>query len=176
LHPGPLSHCLAAVDYGYPWDRLITRLKFHEDTALAAQFAPLLHRLPHAQQLLQSCDALIPMPLSAQRLRERGFNQAGLLARSLSPGKIRHDILLRVLHTRAQSECTLAERMNNVRHAFAVQPGQQSQAQDRHFVLVDDVMTTGASLTHAAQVLLQAGARQVSAIVLARTPSQSESH
>ena len=111
---------------------------------------------------------VVPMPLSRERLRERGFNQALELARQLAPGKTRHDLLLRIKHTAPQSALTRAERLRNVRHAFAVEPLGVQALSKAHVVLVDDVMTSGASLYAAASTLRSAGAERITAIVLAR--------
>ena len=170
-HPPPLTHCIAAVDYVYPWDGLITRLKFHEDTALASHLARQLLAQAAVGDLIAQSHALLPMPLSRERLQERGYNQAALIARALSPQRTNPHVLMRIRHTRAQSDCNLTERLANVKHAFAIQPAQYSQVSGRNWLLVDDVMTTGASLFEAARTLLQAGAASVSAIVLARTPA-----
>jgi ComF family protein len=171
LHPGPLKACVAAVDYAYPWDSLIADLKFRDDPAIARHMVQLLFNSASSRDFVSTCDALIPMPLSGQRLRERGFNQAERIAHALNPDKLDRLSLLRVRHTRAQSDCSKAERLHNVRHAFAVEPKRLSKLRGQHLLLVDDVMTTGASLTQAALALLHAGARQVSAIVIARTPA-----
>jgi ComF family protein len=170
-HPPPLEHCLAAADYAYPWDDLITRLKFHEDTALASHLARQLLAQTAVTDLIERSHALLPMPLSRQRLQERGYNQAALIARALASRLNDPHVLMRIRHTRAQSDCNLAERLANVRHAFAIQPERCSQVAGRHWLLVDDVMTTGASLFEAARTLQQAGAASVSAVVLARTPA-----
>lgn len=168
-HPPPLSHCAAAVNYGFPWDRLVADLKFRESPELAAHLAGLMRQNESIAHHLSNCDAVLAMPLSRQRLQERGFNQADLLARALHPGKHQAQWLLRLRHTRAQSECTLAERLTNVKHAFAVHPAHRARVQGLKLLLVDDVMTTGASLFEAARSLLQAGASEVSAVVFART-------
>lgn len=108
------------------------------------------------------------MPLSADRLRTRGFNQAWELARRLSPGKADPALLLRIRDTAPQSALDRAARLRNLQHAFAVEPRRASAIAGRHVVLVDDVMTSGASLYTAAAALRQAGATRVTGLVLAR--------
>ena len=110
------------------------------------------------------------MPLARERLAERGYNQALLLARHLAPRKTDATLLLRTRHTPAQRELTRAERLRNVRGAFAVDPMRAHELRDQRVVLVDDVMTTGASLHAAATALRQAGVTHVTALVFARTP------
>ena len=113
------------------------------------------------------------MPLSKQRLLQRGFNQSALLAGALEAGpvrKVHHEILVRIRDTAAQSSLPRSERHANVAHAFAVHPDWFTALRGKKVVLVDDVMTTGASLHAAAQALAQAGAAQTVALVFARTP------
>ncbi len=129
----------------------------------------LMRSAPWAEPALERADLVLPMPLSPVRLRERGFNQAFELARRLAPGKTDAGLLIRTRDTPAQSGLTRAERLRNLQGAFAIEPLRASQVRGRRIVLVDDVMTSGASLFSAAQALRTGGAAHVSAIVLART-------
>ena len=167
--PPTLDRCLAAVSYSYPWSGLVTQFKFHGQPGWAGPLAALMRSAPWVEPALEAADNVLPMPLSRERLAERGFNQALELARALAPGKLRSDLLLRVRNTPAQAELGLAARLRNVQGAFAVEPLQAAQVRGRRLVLVDDVMTSGASLFAAAAALRQAGALQITAIVLART-------
>lgn len=166
-HPPPLDACLAAVGYGYPWADLLTQFKFGADPGWAAPLGALLRDLPGAAALLDDADALVPIPLSTQRLRQRGYNQALLLARQLDRAKVRPQWLERLHDTPAQSRLTRAQRLRNLRGAFAT--AGDAPVAGLSIVLIDDVMTTGATLYTAASVLRGAGARSVNAIVLART-------
>ena len=103
------------------------------------------------------------------RTRKRGFNQAHELARRLSSGKTDATLLLRTRETPAQSGLARAERLRNLRGAFAVEPLRAERIRGRRIVLVDDVMTSGASLFAAAEPLRLAGAAHITAVVLART-------
>ena len=167
--PPPLDLCLAALPYAYPWDDLIARYKFGDRPGWSATLALLLRSAPWVEPALETAEMLLPMPLARERLRERGFNQALELARRLAPGKVRADLLLRLRDTPAQSALPRAARLRNVRDAFAVAPGRQPLLAGRRVVLVDDVMTSGASLHAAAQALRDAGAGHVTGLVLART-------
>jgi ComF family protein len=114
-------------------------------------------------------DLLLPVPLHPSRLRKRGYNQALELARPLGRRlgiPVRHDVLRRTRCTGAQTELDAAARVGNVRGAFAL----ASLPAQRHVALVDDVMTTGATLAEAAMVLLAAGMDRVDVWALARTP------
>ncbi len=170
LHPPPLDACLAACTYAWPWPDCIAQFKFRAEAGWAGPLATLMRSAPWVEPALENCDVVLPMPLSRERLRERGFNQAFELARRLSPEKADARLLLRTRETPAQSELTRAERLRNLRGAFALEPLRAGEVRDRRIVLVDDVMTSGASLFSAAQVLRAAGAAHITAVVLARTP------
>ncbi len=172
-NPDALTACVAAVDYAYPWQAVIGDFKFRGDTGLAASLSALLLQSAAACAQLAACDALVPMPLSPQRLRERGFHQTLLLARALA----RHQpvtVLARAVERRhtdvPQHDLGRAQRLRQLRSAFHVVPAQRECIAGRRLLLLDDVMTTGASLHALARCLRRAGAAEVSALVLARTP------
>jgi ComF family protein len=171
LHPPALDACLAAVAYAYPWSMCIAQFKFNQQVGWAGTLADLLRHSPWVEPALEQCDSVLPMPLSAQRLRERGFNQALELARHLAPHKTRTQLLLRTRHTAPQPTLNRAERLRNVQGAFALEPLRADALRGQRVVLVDDVMTSGASLFAAAAVLKQAGAVHVTGLVVARTAS-----
>lgn len=168
-HAPALDTCLAAVTYAYPWSRLVADFKFHQHPGWAASLARLLRAAPWVEPALETADGLIPMPLSQQRLRERGYNQAYLLAEALDAPKVEPAVLLRVRDTPAQRTLARSERLRNVEGAYLVDPLRRERVRGRNLLLVDDVMTSGASLQAAAQALRQAGAATVGAVVFART-------
>ena len=167
--PPPLDACHAAVDYAYPWAGLVTHYKFHGQPGWAGVFARLLRETPGVQESVDRSDLVLPMPLARRRLADRGFNQALELARELAPSRLRTGLLLRLRETPPQSALARKERLANVRGAFGPEPLRAAELRERRVLLVDDVMTSGASLFAAAQALRDAGASQVSAIVVART-------
>lgn len=167
--PVPLDACLSAVSYAYPWAGLIARFKFNEQTGLAAALALLLKSTPWVEPALEAATLVLPMPLSAQRLHTRGFNQALLLARQLAPGKTDATLLLRIKDTPPQRTLSRTERLRGVNDAFAVAPLRAHLVQGARVVLVDDVMTSGASLFAAARTLRAAGATHITGLVVART-------
>lgn len=168
-NPPPLDACFAAVAYDFPWSALIVDYKFNHLVGRADAFGMLLHSTPWVEPALEAADWVLPMPLSAQRLKTRGFNQALVLARQIAPKKINTHWLLRIKDTPPQSTLNRRERMSSVKDAFAVDPLHAAKIKGTRLVLVDDVMTSGASLFCAAQVLKDAGAAHVTALVLART-------
>jgi ComF family protein len=161
---------LAAVDYAYPWSGLVQEFKFKERTGWVRSMALLLRSTPWVEPALEAADCLIPMPLSGTRMKERGFNQTALLAQTLCPDKIQTSLLIRVRHTDPLSSMDRAHRERNIRNAYALTSGASSKLRGKKVVLLDDVMTTGASLSAAAQVVRQAGAVHITALVFARTP------
>jgi ComF family protein len=168
--PPPLGRVVAPFLYAPPLDRWLPRFKFHQDLAAGRLLS---------QLMLAACaeaprpEALLPVPLHRARLRARGYDQALELARPLARAlalPLRRDLLLRVRATSAQSELAAPERRRNLRGAFALAPGTAARALPAHVALVDDVMTTGATLHAAAQALRDAGVARVDAWTCARTP------
>ncbi len=163
----PLDAAYAAFVYARPVDRLLPRFKFHGDLAAGRLLAQLM---ADAFATLERPDAVIPVPLHRKRLRARGYDQALELARPLARAfelPLLGEGLLRLRSTMAQSQLSAPARRRNVRGAFVVPHASQLPA---HVVLIDDVMTTGATLHAAAQALRRAGVRRVDAWVCARVP------
>ena len=167
--PPPLDACFAAVDYAYPWSGLVQRFKFSAEPGWAQALAELMARLPGLQTELAAANLLLPIPLAPRRLAERGYNQALLLARQLDRSRVETQLLLRLRETGSQTALDRRARQANVDDAFGLEPLRAEEVRGAAVLLVDDVMTSGASLHAAARVLRQAGARRVSAVVLART-------
>jgi len=168
-HPPPLDACLAACSYAWPWAECISDFKFRGEAGRAGPLAMLLRSAPWVEPAVEQADLLLPMPLAPGRLRERGFNQAHELARRLDARKTDPRLLLRLRETPAQSGLDRRERLRNLRGAFALDPLRAEAVRGRRVLLVDDVMTTGASLFAAAGLLRGAGAARIAAVVLART-------
>lgn len=169
LQAPPLDACLAALPYAYPWSDLVVDFKFHQRPAWATSFATLLRAAPWVEPALDAADVLLPMPLSRERLRERGYNQSYVLARALEPSKVAHKVLLRIKDTPPQRTLPRDERLRMVQNAFAVDPLKVSRIAGKRLILLDDVMTSGASLHAAARVLRGAGAAHITGLVLSRT-------
>ena len=174
LQPPPLAQCLCAVSYAWPWRAVIAQFKYHAQPGWRLSLALLMRSSHGAEDLLHAVDQVLPMPLSRERLAERGYNQSWLLAQALAPDKADAGLLLRVRHTPPQRTLPRSARLANLQGAFAIEPLRAREVQGRHLLLVDDVMTSGASLHSAAHTLLQSGAARVSALVLARTEAHMD--
>lgn len=172
--PPAFKQVIAPWTYSFPVDSLISRFKHQARWPLGHLLASLMGR--HLQHRLDNTglsrpDCLLPVPMARKRLRERGYNQALMLARWLSADlNIQHDehLLLRPHETAAQQDLDAKTRKRNLLGAFALAP--DAHVQDRHFALVDDVLTTGATAHSLARLLMNAGARQVDVYCMARTP------
>jgi len=175
-HPSPLDACVAAVSYTFPWADCIARFKFQADPSLARALAHLMRHAPWVEPALDAATLVMPMPLTPTRLRERGFNQALELARHLAPHKTNAHTLLRRGDSAHQVGASRTERLAHVRDAFWVVPERLSAVRGQHVVLVDDVMTTGASMYEAARALRVAGAAHITGLVLARTEEREAHH
>lgn len=172
--PPLILRCVAAVDYGYPWDALIARFKFRGEPGWAAVLAEPMLEQALAQDLLPDNALLVPIPVTSKRLAERGYNQAWELTKVIQRRTGRAalaDALVRVIHAPDQHQLPQAQRLSNLRGAFAAHPEHVPHLAGAHVVLVDDVRTTGATLNSAALALQQAGVADIAALVLARTPS-----
>jgi ComF family protein len=155
---------VAALAYRFPADALVHALKFRGELALA----PLLGQLLLEKVTAGSVDCIVPVPLSPQRLRERGYNQALEVARHLG-GRLEIDACERERDAPPQAGLDRDERRRNVRGAFRCR---RTFAGER-VALVDDVMTTGATLDALAGALKDAGAASVANWVVCRTADPS---
>lgn len=174
--PPPFDHCVVGCEYAFPWQRLIAGFKFHGHIELATTLAErLLDAIGREAQPLPHW--VLPVPLAPRRLAERGYNQSWELARRVARRLgCRSDAhsLLRPLDGPHQVELKLAQRQRNIERAFVVRPPRGVSLHGRHVAVVDDVMTSGATLREAAAALRRAGAARVDAWVLARTPSPTD--
>jgi len=170
--PPGFARTVCAVDYAFPWDHLIREFKFHGQVELAG---PLAQRLVDAVRAQggTTVECVLPVPMSNPRLSERGYDQAWELAHRVAEAlqlPARANALVRTLDTVHQTELGRAARQRNLRAAFFVPGAQRAALQHRRVALVDDVMTTGATVREAAAALRRAGAAAVEVWVLARTP------
>jgi len=159
------DYARAAASYGGAVREAVHVLKFGGRRSMARPLGDLI--VDQCMDPLLVPDMLVPVPLSHARERERGFNQAVLLAERLGERlgvRVRARWLVRLRATAAQSDLTAAERRANVANAFLATPA----VSGRHVAVVDDVITTGATVSECARALRAAGARRVGVLAVAR--------
>lgn len=172
-----MQRCLAAVDYRFPWDGLIGRFKFRGEPGWAAPLGDLMVQCAARQDFLAPDMLLVPVPVTPARLAQRGYNQAWELCRVIGrrTGLLAMaEALVRLRDAPDQHHLPRAQRLGNLQGAFVAHPLHASGLAGKRVVLIDDVRTTGATLHHAGRALVQAGAIEVRALVLARTPQGAE--
>lgn len=160
---------IAPFLYGGPLAEAISAIKFRSREDLAHALGRLLLTRAPIRDACQAADLIVPIPLSAARQRERGFNQSAILARELSRFSKKPVVhaLRRIRNTSPQSDLPLSQRRGNVEHAFTAR-----KKVTGHCLLVDDVVTSGETVRQAAAALLDAGAPSVVVAALARTALQ----
>ncbi len=149
---------------------LVTKLKFNDQLHLASVYGPWLAKA--AGDMLKTCEIIVPVPLSWRRFVGRRYNQAVLLAQALSKKTgfaVLPDALSRTRHTPPQTGLSRAQREKNVSGAFTINGRYKKAIAGKTVLLIDDVMTTGSTLSACARVLLKAGAKEVNVLTLART-------
>ena len=166
IEPPAFTYARAAARYDDRLRQAIHALKFGGKRALARPLADLVYD-QLGGWLDADVDALVPVPLAPERERERGFNQALLVAVRLGQRlevPLRPEWLWRTRATRPQTDLSATERRANVRRAFAASPA----VAGRHLIVVDDVLTTGTPAAECARALSAAGARRVGVVTVAR--------
>ncbi len=167
--PPAYQRARAAVRYDDVARTLVHALKYQDRTDLAPAMGRWMARA--GRELLDGADMLIPVPLHWRRAWRRRYNQSGALARVIarhSGVKVKGEVLQRVRATEQQIGLSRTQRATNVQGAFKVAPDRQSEVQGRRVVLIDDVLTSGATMDACARALLRARAAQVDVLVFAR--------
>lgn len=157
---------------------MIGAFKFHGALDLTTALVELMANANDARGT-RTPALLLPVPLSRERLRERGYNQAWELARRLARRchcEADPNLLLRIKDTPHQLAAPPERRAANVRGAFAIEPRRRSEVEGRSVTLIDDVMTSAATASEVARVLRSAGAARVDVWVVARTPRADDAH
>lgn len=166
--PPPYARIRAAMVYDAVSAPLVSSLKFRDQWAGLARYTAMMRAA--GGELLQQADMVVPVPLNWRRLWWRKYNQAALLAYGVAGAlPVLPDGLLRTRRTRPQMKLPRAERLKNVKGAFRVSDAALPRIAGAHILLVDDVVTTGATVAACAEALRAAGARQVDVLALART-------
>jgi ComF family protein len=165
--PPPYSLARGIAVYSPPLSDLLHRLKYRTDRTVLPSLSYIADQFDFTD--FTSCDLILPVPLFPKRLRQRGLNQSLVLARIFFPNKtktIRAGIFVRIRDTLPQTSLNGRERRRNLHAAFGLRPG--ADVKGRYVCLVDDVFTTGTTVSECSKVLLQAGANEVRVITMAR--------
>jgi len=175
--PSAFNEVIVPWQYDFPIDTLVTRFKHQGKWPLGRLLAELLAQnlLHRFEEGLQRPEVLIPVPLSSKRMRQRGYNQAAMLANwlgSLLDMPVDERLIKRVKDTPAQQGLGARARKRNLREAFVlVKP---EGVMGKHVALIDDVLTTGSTADTIARLLMKAGAKVVDVYCLARTPKPGD--
>lgn len=175
-NPPSFDMARAAGRYEGVLNLLIQRFKYKGKTGLSEPLSMLLFACLKNHWLPDTINMIAPVPLHARRMRKRGFNQAALLLNHLSAARVEdlfggqvrimRDLLQRTRNTMPQTGLARDQRKKNIKKAFCLKPG--IDVQGKQIVIVDDVMTTGATVSECAVTLLNAGAKGVDVLTLAR--------
>lgn len=176
-HSPAFNDVIAPWQYDFPIDSLVTRFKHQGKWPLGRLLAELLaQNLQHRfEDGLQRPDVLLPVPLSNKRMRQRGYNQAAMIAHWLGDAlklPVNERLIKRTKDTPAQQGLDARARKRNLRDAFTLID--LARVAGLHIALIDDVLTTGSTADALARLLIQAGARKVDVYCLARTPKPSD--
>ncbi len=166
--PPPYRFARAVCAYDSQSRRLVTALKYHDQTWLAPALGRWMQR---AVVQPDSINMIVPVPLHHRRLWWRTYNQSMLLATSLArymPAPVMPQLLVRTRRTTPQTGLSKRQRQLNVRGAFAVNPRYEEQVQGKRVLLIDDVITTGATIHACCKALDKAGAASVDVVTFGR--------
>ncbi len=168
--PFAFTYCCALASYQGALRETLHRFKYRGEKALAVSLGRLMAARLAGMPWFSKVEMLVPVPLFPQRQRLRGYNQSVLLARTLSRelGIPAEELLLRVRDTDSQTGMGRQNRWENMRGAFEKSGRWQSKLEGKEFLLIDDILTSGATAHAAALVLKEAGASCVSVAVIAR--------
>jgi ComF family protein len=154
-----------------PASSIVHALKYGGWSKVADEMAERMSRLSWPRDVIDERAALIPVPLASARKRERGYNQSALIAAGLSARwrvPVLDDIVVRSRETRSQTKLTPEQRLGNVAGSFQIGSRNVDALQGAHIMIVDDVVTTAATLNECAKVLYDAGARIISYVTFGR--------
>jgi ComF family protein len=160
-----------------PASSIVHSLKYAGWAKVADEMAERMSRLRWPQDVVEERSGIVPIPLGSARKRQRGYNQSELLARGLSRRwdiPVWPDVVGRARETESQTRLTPEQRQGNVAGSFAIRSGAQHAVAGAHIVVVDDVVTTAATLNECAKVLYQAGARIVSYVTFGRAHASGD--
>jgi ComF family protein len=160
-----------------PASAIVHALKYGGWSKVAAGMAERMSRLSWPRDVIDERAALVPVPLAAARARERGYNQSALLAGELAERwqiPVWPAALVRSRATRSQTELTPEQRLGNVAGSFQLDERHRERIRGRHILLIDDVVTTAATLNECARVLYAGGARIISYMTFGRARASGD--
>jgi len=170
IEPHPCSYIRGISPYDGITEHLIILLKYNGKRGTAKILGRLMTQVISNEEIYRNCEVIVPVPLHPTRIRERGYNQAELLGKELSVElniPLISDALVRVRATPSQTKLSPEERIKNVKDAFAVNKRRAELINGKIVLLVDDVLTTGATLNECARTLLKGDIKEVLGIVSA---------
>lgn len=168
------SYCWVSPGTG---GQIIHALKYSGWREVGPSVAQRLARLTWPRDVVEERTAVVPVPLARSRVRERGYNQSAVIGAELARVwrvPMWDDVLMRTRATRTQTELTPGERLSNVAGAFRVRENARAKLRGGHVVLVDDIVTTGATLTACAAALFDAGSRIISYVTFGRAAAAGD--
>ena len=160
-----------------PASSIVHALKYGGWSAVATQIAERMSHLSWPRDVMEERAALVPIPLASARKRERGYNQSALIAAGLSERwriPVWENVVVRRRETRSQTQLTPEQRLGNVAGSFQICERNPDALRGAHVVIVDDVVTTGATLNECAKMLYDAGARIISYVTFGRAHASGD--
>jgi len=160
-----------------PASSIVHALKYEVWSAVAAEIATRMSRLTWPSDVVEERAAIVPIPLASARKRQRGYNQCALIAGALGRDwgvEVWEDLVVRTRETRSQTQLTPEQRLDNVAGSFRVRDGHARPLAGAHLVLLDDVVTTAATLNACAKVLYEGGARIISYVTFGRARASGD--
>jgi competence protein ComFC len=171
------ANCLSKKQY---FDKTITvfrynevigkalgNFKYRDQTYLAKIFAKELLKIAGSE--IDDCDIICGVPIHFQKLRNRKFNQAILMAKHLNSNKINYNLIFKINNKKSQVRLTQKQRLKNLKKSFLINPKFAKKLQNKNIILIDDVITTATTINAVAKVLKQNGAKKVVVLAIAKT-------
>lgn len=168
------SYCWMGAGTG---EDIVYALKYDGWTRVADAMAARMARVQWLPDVVEERSAIVPVPLTTEKLRDRGFNQSAVMAAGLARRwgiPVWENALVRSTGATSQTQLTPGERKSNVAGAFAVPVSERGKLRGEHIVLLDDVVTTGATLRACATALFASGARTISYMTFGRAPASGD--
>jgi len=167
IKPPAYDRVITIFRYNAIISRAISDLKYRDQTFIAKKFAKIC--LEKAKNEIADCDIICAVPLHLKRLRKRKFNQAVLIGKNLSKEKFIFDLIWRVNDSAPQASLKKKEREKNLKRSFLVNKKYRDSLRGKKIILIDDVMTTGATLENCSKALRKCGVEKITVLTIAKT-------